>query len=165
MARPDTQAKLRKELDRLTALFAGAGAEQINPDILQPADVLLDLYGEDIRARAFVTRDDAGELMLRPDFTVPVVQHHMKFGAEPARYTYAGKVWRRQEPGLLRAREYLQVGTEIFDRANPAEADAQVFALIHEALAGRGLAIAVGDLGLVRAAIDALETTDQRNDP
>ena len=40
--------------------------------------LLLDLYGEDIRARAYVTSDALrGEQMLRPDFTVPVVQMHM----------------------------------------------------------------------------------------
>ena len=60
--------------------------------------MLLDLYGEDIRARAYVTSDALrGEQMLRPDFTVPVVQMHMEHGAEPARYTYSGEVFRRQE--------------------------------------------------------------------
>ena len=29
---------------------------------------------------------DRGEMMLRPDYTVPVVQMHMRQGAEPARY-------------------------------------------------------------------------------
>lgn len=33
------------------------------------------------------------EQMLRPDFTVPVVQMHMAEGAEPARSTYAGEVF------------------------------------------------------------------------
>ena len=30
------------------------GAEPVEPHVLQPADTLLDLYGEEIRARAFV---------------------------------------------------------------------------------------------------------------
>lgn len=63
--------------------------------MLQSAELLLDLYGEDIRARAYVTSDALrGEQMLRPDFTVPVVQMHMAHGADPARYTYAGEVFR-----------------------------------------------------------------------
>ena len=161
MPAPDPSA-VKAELDRLTALFEAAGATLIETEVLQPAEVLLDLYGEDIRARAFVTRDDGGELMLRPDFTVPVVRHHLAHGNDPARYAYAGPVWRRQEAGEARAREYLQVGFELFDRGDPAEADAEVFALIHDALAGRGLSVAVGDLGLVRAAIAALDTTEQR---
>ncbi|MEM1067242.1 MAG: ATP phosphoribosyltransferase regulatory subunit, partial [Pseudomonadota bacterium] len=58
---------------RLLAAFEAAGAARVETDILQPADVLLDLYGEDVRGRAFVTQDPSrGEMMLRPDFTVPV---------------------------------------------------------------------------------------------
>ena len=61
--------------ERIYAAFLAAGAAPVEADILQPAEVLLDLYGEDIRARAYVTQDPLqGEMMLRPDFTVPVVQ-------------------------------------------------------------------------------------------
>ena len=52
---------------RLLAAFREAGAAEIAPDILLPAETLLDLYGEDIRARAYVTTDPIrGEMMLRP---------------------------------------------------------------------------------------------------
>jgi ATP phosphoribosyltransferase regulatory subunit len=144
------------------AVLARTGAIRVAPDALQPAEVLLDLYGEDIRARAFVTRDDDGERMLRPDFTVPIVRLHMSGAPEPARYAYAGPVWRRQEPGSTRPAEYLQAGLELFDGADPAEADAEIFALIAEAVAGPGVEAATGDLGLVLAAIDALPTSEAR---
>ncbi|MDF1727553.1 MAG: ATP phosphoribosyltransferase regulatory subunit, partial [Sulfitobacter sp.] len=68
----------------LRALFEARGAVLVEPPLLQPAATLLELYGEDIRARAYVTSDALrGEQMLRPDFTVPVVQMHMAEGAEP----------------------------------------------------------------------------------
>lgn len=124
--------------------------------------MLLDLYGEDIRARAFITADEGGERMLRPDFTVPIVRLHMQGAAEPARYAYAGPVWRRQEPGSGRPTEYLQAGIELFDGTDPAEADAEIFALIAEAVDHPGLEIATGDMGLILAAIDALPTTEIR---
>ena len=74
----------------------------VEADMLLPADTLLDLYGEDIRARAYVTADPLrGEMMLRPDFTVPVVQAHMQ-GAEPARYCYLGEVFRKQDAARRR---------------------------------------------------------------
>ena len=70
--------RARALADRLGASFRAAGAVPVEADILQPADRLLDLYGEDIRARAFVTSDPLrGEAMLRPDFTVPVVEMHL----------------------------------------------------------------------------------------
>ncbi len=131
-------SRLSAEVERLLALFAEAGALRVEPDALQPADTLLDLYGEDIRARAFVTHDGEQELMLRPDFTVSVVQNHMAQGCEPARYAYAGPVWRRQQAGTARATEYIQAGFELFDGADRAHADAEVFALMARALEGLG---------------------------
>ncbi len=157
------QAEIRAEAARLRALIEAEGAMAIETSVLQPAEVLLDLYGEDIRARAYVTSDALrGEQMLRPDFTVPVVQMHMEFGAEPARYTYSGEVFRRQEDDPDRANEYTQVGYEIFTREVPASADAEIFAFVHNVLAPLNLRAATGDIGILMAAVDGLRTTDRR---
>ncbi|MEW9921096.1 ATP phosphoribosyltransferase regulatory subunit [Marimonas sp. MJW-29] len=158
-----TRAETNERAASLRALFEAQGAAVVEPPILQPADTLLDLYGEDIRARAYITSDALrGEQMLRPDFTVPVVQMHMAHGAEPARYTYAGEVFRRQEQDPERANEYVQVGYEVFDRTDPAAADAEVFALIAEALKGQPVTPITGDIGILMAAVSGLETTDDR---
>ena len=158
---PRVQALARAS--QLRAQFEAEGAIPVEPPILQPAEALLDLYGEDIRARAYVTSDALrGEQMLRPDFTVPVVQMHMAGGAEPARYTYAGEVFRRQEHDPDRANEFIQVGYEVFDRANPVGADAEVFALMTQCLKGLELRAATGDIGILKAAVEGLRTTDGR---
>jgi len=156
-------ATIRAEAARLRERFEAAGAQPVHCAILQPAETLLDLYGEDIRARAYVTQDPSrGEQMLRPDFTVPVVQMHMAEGAEPARYTYAGEVFRRQEDHPERASEYLQVGFEVFDRADPQAADAEVFALFEQVLKPHGLRAATGDIGILTAAVQGLKTSERR---
>ncbi|MEL7091710.1 MAG: ATP phosphoribosyltransferase regulatory subunit [Pseudomonadota bacterium] len=143
--------------------FAGQGAQVVEPPILLPADVLLDLYGEDIRARAYTTGDPVrGEQMLRPDFTVPVVQMHLRGDDPAARYTYAGEVFRRQDDVPDRANEYLQVGYEVFDIANPAQAEAEVFASLSETVAHLSLRAATGDIGILIAAVEGLHTSDQR---
>lgn len=143
--------------------FEAAGAQVVDTPLLQPAETLLDLYGEDIRARAYVTSDALrGEQMLRPDFTLPVVQMHMTEGAEPARYTYSGEVFRRQEHDPDRANEYIQVGYEVFDRDDPAGADAEVFSLFALQLRGLPLRAATGDIGILIAAVQGLRTTDRR---
>ena len=158
-----TRGETNDRAAQLRARFEAAGAMVVEPPILQPAETLLDLYGEDIRARAYVTSDALrGEQMLRPDFTVPVVQMHMAHGAEPARYTYAGEVFRRQEDDPERANEFVQVGYEVFDRADPAAADAEVFATIAQAVAPLGLRAATGDIGLLMAAVQGLRTTERR---
>lgn len=159
------KADTRLKAAGLLAFFEANGAQAVEADILQSAEVLLDLYGEDIRARAYVTSDALrGEQMLRPDFTVPVVQMHMEHGAEPARYTYAGEVFRRQEEDINRPSEFMQVGYEVFERENPAAADAEVFALFKEVLAPLGLRAATGDMGILMAAVRGLSTTQRRKD-
>ena len=56
---------IRARAAELRAGFEAAGATVAETSVLQPAEVLLDLYGEDIRARAYVTSDSLlGEQML-----------------------------------------------------------------------------------------------------
>ncbi|TCO73849.1 ATP phosphoribosyltransferase regulatory subunit [Rhodovulum euryhalinum] len=158
-----SKAEVLAQAERLHAFFRDAGAAPVQTAILQPAGTLLDLYGEDIRARAYVTSDALrGEQMLRPDFTVPVVQMHMEAGGDPARYTYCGEVFRRQERDPSRPNEYIQVGYELFGSENPAEADAEVFALFSEVLSPLGLRAATGDIGLLLAAVGGLSMTPRR---
>lgn len=156
-------ARLQDEVARIMAGFAAAGATAVEPEALQPADILLDLYGEDIRARAYVVTDPAeGEMMLRPDFTVPVVRLHMAHGAEPARYAYAGPVWRAQEIPGDRPREYLQAGFELFGGADRATADAEIFALIRDLAGSDAPLVETGDMGVLAAVVDGLETSEAR---
>ncbi|KGJ03609.1 ATP phosphoribosyltransferase regulatory subunit [Paracoccus halophilus] len=162
MSKPGKQAIGQQIL----AAFRAAGAVEVAPDILLPAETLLDLYGEDIRARAYVTQDPIrGEVMLRPDFTVPVVQMHMENGAEPARYCYLGEVFRKQDhgdtqPAQPRDNEYLQAGFELF--ARDADADAEVFALFHGILAPLRLQATMGDMDLLMDAVRALPLSGAR---
>lgn len=156
-----SKAAIRAEAEALQATFSAA--VPVDAPMLVSADTLLDLYGEDIRARAFTTHDpDRGELMLRPDFTVPVVEMHMSGGAEPARYTYLGEVFRMQSVGAGMPSEYLQVGYEVFDRDAPLQADAEVFALFCKALEDIPTRAVTGDIGVLLAAIEALTTTEAR---
>ena len=154
---------LRREVGRIMSGFAANGAAPVEPAALLPADLLIDLYGEDLRARAYTTHDPVlGEQMLRPDFTVPVAQMHMQSGAMSGRYAYAGSVWRRQEPGSNRPTEYLQCGMEVFGEADIAQTDAEVFSILAEALRAAPVAPVTGDMGIILAGIDALDTTELR---
>ena len=67
MTAPDARA------EALVAHYERAGYARVSPAILQPAEPFLDLSGEDIRRRMFLTTDpDGRELCLRPDLTIPV---------------------------------------------------------------------------------------------
>ena len=155
-------AAIRDEALRCVETFRARGAVPFETSVLQPAGPLLDLYGEDIRARAYVTRDPhRGEMMLRPDFTLPLVRHHMSRGGGPARYAYAGEVFRRQEDDPDRPSEYVQAGFELLGEADAAERDAEAFAALRAACGGAGRAT-FGDIGLVTAAARGLTTSAMR---
>jgi len=145
--------------DALVAAYERAGYARIAPAILQPAEAFLDLSGEDIRARMFLTSDAAGrDFCLRPDFTIPVAQSYLasaKAGA-PQGYCYLGPVFRDRGQG---SGEILQVGIESFGRQDIAAADAEMLALALEATAAFGIPapeIRIGDVGLFAMLVDAL---------
>jgi ATP phosphoribosyltransferase regulatory subunit len=153
-AAPDGRA------EALLAAFDRAGYARVAPAILQPAEPFLDLSGEDIRKRMYLTTDPQGhELCLRPDLTIPVSRHYL---ASPAAgkaqsFCYLGPVFRHRES---EPSEFLQAGIESFGRPDTAAADAEMLALGIEATAHYGLDqpdIRVGDVALFSALVAALD--------
>src|SRR6185437_9820171 len=83
--------------DDLLALLAKAGYRRVLPNVLYPASVFLDLSGEDLRRRMYLTTDAEGnELCLRPDLTIPTALLHLAGpdAAAEAAYCYLGPVYR-----------------------------------------------------------------------
>jgi ATP phosphoribosyltransferase regulatory subunit len=164
----EAHSAIEAALTRLSSLFAEAGYAPVTTAYLFEAEALIDLYGEDIRGRAFLFPGSGGgsELCLRPDFTVPVVRAHGQGGWDrEARYAYQGPVFRRQAPGSARPAEYLQAGVEYLGAPDPAEAEAQVFTLILQGLDALGagpLTVTTGDLGIAFALLDALPMPERR---
>ncbi|HUF56355.1 MAG TPA: ATP phosphoribosyltransferase regulatory subunit [Thermohalobaculum sp.] len=155
-------------LGRLDARFAAAGSAAVAARHLFPAETLLDLYGEDLRTRAFLFPGGGTgeELCLRPDFTVPVALAHGAGGWDrQAAYRYRGPVFRRQAGGSARPVEYLQAGIESLGRPDGAAAEAEVFATLLAALADAcpaPVTVATGDLGIAFALLDALPLAPRR---
>ena len=151
---PDTRA------DALVASYERTGYGRVDPAILQPAEPFLDLSGEDIRRRMYLTTDANGrELCLRPDFTIAVSRDYLASAdaGSPAGFCYLGPVFRQQDNG---AGELIQAGIESFGRRDIAAADAEIFALALEATSAYGIAepdIRMGDVGLFIALVDALK--------
>jgi ATP phosphoribosyltransferase regulatory subunit len=147
----------------LLAHYIAAGCRRADPAILQPADVFLDVSGEDIRRRMYLTTDAGGrELCLRPDLTIPVCRDYLASpeAGEPATFTYLGPVfrYRGEAPG-----EFLQGGVESFGRADTAATDAEMLALALEAAQHYGLStplVRLGDVGLFQALADRLPISD-----
>ena len=150
-------SRLKAELKRLSDLFELDGALTVEIPALIESEVLLDLYGEELNSRTYIVEDPVkGNLMLRPDFTVPIVKMHLDRGSEAAKYCYAGKVWRKQDQFSLRQSEYWQAGFEHFGGKNVPVDDANAFSLISKAIGHLDLEIVTGDLGILRSAIHGL---------
>ena len=151
---PDSQAQA------LVASYARAGYARIDPAVLQPAEPFLDLSGEDIRRRMFLTTDPEGrELCLRPDLTIPVSRDYLASpqAGKPAGFCYLGAVFRHRHGA---ASEFLQAGIESFGRADKAAADAEMLTLGLEATTQYDIGapeIRIGDVGLFSAFVAALD--------
>ena len=150
-------------LAAIRAPFLAAGARAVDPPILQPLNLLLELAGEAMRARLFVVQAEGGEeSCLRPDFTVAVARLHLEQGAVAGRYLYEGKAFRASPERTDRPEEFLQIGLERFDAAGASvvEADAEIAGLGWRAAVagGRGdLTLWLGDVALFAAFVETLD--------
>ncbi|TKT69165.1 ATP phosphoribosyltransferase regulatory subunit [Aquamicrobium sp. LC103] len=143
----------------IIALFAERGAPLTDVAIIQPADPFLDMAGEDLRRRIFLTESETGEsLCLRPEFTIPVCLDHIRSrSGTPRRYSYLGEVFRQRREG---GSEFFQAGIEDLGGADIAGTDARSVADAHEllvrALPGVELAVTLGDQRIFEAVLAAL---------
>jgi ATP phosphoribosyltransferase regulatory subunit len=152
--KPDARA------EALVASYERAGYVRVAPAILQPAEPFLDLSGEDIRKRMYLTTAPGGaEFCLRPDLTIPVSRDYLasSTAGNAAGFCYLGPVFRHRTD---QPAEFLQAGIESFGRTDKPAADAEMLSLGLEATASYGLAspdIRAGDVALFAALIAGLE--------
>ncbi len=142
----------------LLADFAGLGTERVDTPVIQPAEPFLDMAGEDLRRRIFMTESETGEsLCLRPEFTIPVCLRHIESATgTPRRYAYLGEVFRQRREG---GSEFYQAGIEDLGEGDVAGADARA---VHDALKvlsnrlpGRALKVVLGDQSVFEAVVAA----------
>jgi ATP phosphoribosyltransferase regulatory subunit len=149
-----------ESFESLRRLFSEAGYGFVEPEIVWPARVFVELAGEDLRRRLFLTSGaDGTELALRPDYTIPVCLHHLATGRarRRANYAYLGPVFRqrRDQPG-----EFLQAGVESLGDSDRIAADAETLRLAFAAAALLGVkrpAVRIGDSGIFGAALAGLD--------
>jgi ATP phosphoribosyltransferase regulatory subunit len=142
----------------LVELYERAGYSRVEPAILQPAEIFLELSGEELRRRLFIFTDSTGdELCLRPDITIPVCRAHIEKKGGAANYCYLGPIFRDRGGG---SGEYLQAGIEQLGREDKSAADAECLSLALESAKAFGIdapAIRMGDVGMFSALVSALK--------
>jgi ATP phosphoribosyltransferase regulatory subunit len=164
--RPKTTARISRpqppadDLSRLLGRLHRAGYHAAEVAVLQPADPFLELSGEDIRGRLFLTTNEDGEeWCLRPEFTIPAALAYLKSGIVGRRVdqVFAGPVFRHR-PG--ESGEFVQVSLESIGRNDREAADADVLAetlaAVSDVMGDAPIAITMGDLGLFSSLLASL---------
>lgn len=132
----------------------------IDPPVLQPAGLYLELAGEDIRARAYMLAgDEDAAFCLRPDMTAPAVREALRDGdwRAPSGVAYDGLVFRRQSDGVKET-EFRQIGAEVFAPVAAIaarEAEITIAALDACRAAGVEPRVRLGDIGVFEALVEA----------
>jgi len=149
--------------ERLLAVFAGYGYEQVKPPIVEFEETLLSGTGAAMKALTFRLMDPASQRMMgvRADITpqiARIARGRLRHTPRPLRLSYSGEVLCVSASRLRPEREFLQVGAEIVGAAS-ARADAEVVVMAAEALAAAGvgrLSIDLTQPTLVRALCESL---------
>lgn len=132
---------------------------RVNTPVIQPAEPFLDMAGEDLRRRIFLTESETGaSLCLRPEFTIPVCLRHIETATgTPRRYSYLGEVFRQRREG---SHEFYQAGIEDLGESDTAAADARAIGdamgILDRLIPGRTLALTLGDQAVFEAVVKAL---------
>ena len=153
------------EIGRIATIFKKAGLKEISvPSLLNSSD-LVDLYGEDLKLRAYTTSDPVrGEQILRPDFTVPILLKHLRGNSLQAKYFYSGNVWRRQNFKSIIPNEQYQMGFELFDskKTKSISSDVEAYLLINKILSKYKVNSVTGDVQVLTSAINDLDISDYK---
>ncbi|MGJ7042172.1 ATP phosphoribosyltransferase regulatory subunit [Shinella sp. BE166] len=132
--------------------------ERVDTPVIQPAEPFLDMAGEDLRRRIFMTESETGKsLCLRPEFTIPVCLRHIETATgTPKRYAYLGEVFRQRREG---SNEFYQAGIEDLGEQDVARADARAvcdaLSVLNNRLPGVGLSVVLGDQSVFEAVVAA----------
>ena len=148
---------------RLRELFARWGYVEVGTPTLEFLDTFIQGAGAGIADRLLKLVDSGGEVLaLRPEMTVPLARFAatrlLPSGELPLRLAYVAPVFRGQERGSGRLREFTQAGVELIG-ADGVDADVEVIALAAEALQAAGLpqpSLSLGHAGFLRGILSTL---------
>ena len=137
---------------RILDLFRVHGYELVMPPLLEYLESLLTGTGHDLDLKTFKLVDQlSGRLLgVRADITPQVsrIDAHLLNRAGIARLCYAGSVLHALPSGMMRTREPLQIGAELYGHAS-VESDVEIQALMVSALRAAGVGELRVDLGHV----------------
>lgn len=165
---PGEAARVELLRRRILDLFFAHGYELVVPPMLEYLESLLTGTGHDLDLRTFKLVDQlSGRLLgLRADMTPQVarIDAHLLNRQGVTRLCYAGTVLHTQPSGLLRTREPMQIGAEIYGHAG-LESDIEIQTLMLRALRATGVDgvhLDIGHVSVFRALITRAGATAEQ---
>jgi ATP phosphoribosyltransferase regulatory subunit len=163
---PDEAWRIERMRAAVLELFRLSGYQLVAPPLLEYTDSLLVNGSHDMDLRTFKLVDQLSgrTLGLRADITPQVarIDAHLLNKQGVARLCYAGSVLHTQPAGLMRTREPLQIGAELYGHGG-LESDLEVQQLMLRALALLGidgLHVDLGHVALFRALVKHAQIDD-----
>lgn len=149
---PDEAWRIEDMRSSVLELMRRSGYQLVAPPLLEYAESLLINDSQDMDLRTFKLVDQLSgrTLALRADITPQVarIDAHLLNRQGVARLCYAGSVLHTQPAGLMRTRELLQIGAELYGHGG-LESDLEVQCLMLRALTLLGITGVHIDLGHV----------------
>jgi ATP phosphoribosyltransferase regulatory subunit len=165
---PGEAARVERLRRGILDLFFVHGYELVVPPMLEYLESLLTGTGHDLDLKTFKLVDQLSGRMLglRADITPQAarIDSHLLNRRGVTRLCYAGTVLHTQPSGLLRTREPMQIGAEIYGHAG-LESDIEIQSLMLRALDVTGVTgvhLDIGHVSVFRALITRSGATAQR---
>ena len=156
---PDEAARIERMRASVLELLRRSGYQLVAPPLMEYAESLLINGSNDMDLRTFKLVDQLSgrTLALRADITPQVarIDAHLLNRQGVTRLCYVGSVLHTQPAGVMRTREQLQIGAELYGH-NGIESDLEVQRLMLQALALLGIEgvhLDLGHVALFRALI------------
>ena len=138
---PEEMFKRRKVFEKIRKVFEGYGYGEVCTPAFEDFDLLSKKSGPDIEKEIYVFTDKSGrKLGLRFDPTLPICRIVASDSSltKPIKFYYITNMWRYDQPGKGRWREFWQAGVELIGSSKP-EADAEILAITYDSLKAIGI--------------------------
>lgn len=138
---PEEMAKRRKVFEKIRKVFENYGYGEVCTPAFEDFDLLSKKSGPDIEKEIYVFTDKSGrKLGLRFDPTLPICRIVASDSSltRPIKFYYITNMWRYDQPGKGRWREFWQAGVELIGSSKP-EADAEILAITYDSLKAIGV--------------------------
>ncbi len=138
---PEEMTRRRKVFEKIRKVFESYGYGEVCTPAFEDFELLSKKSGPDIEKEIYVFTDKSGrKLGLRFDPTVPICRIVASDTSltKPMKFYYITNMWRYDQPGKGRWREFWQSGLELIGSGKP-EADAEVLAVVYDSLKAIGI--------------------------